>query len=90
VPLIVPQAVLLHPVPVTLQLTAVLGFELGAGVSVAVYCAEAPAPTLEGPLSINVKPLVIWIAAEPDLAGSATLRAVSVTLDGDGRICGAV
>jgi len=33
---IVPQEAPLHPGPETLQLTAVLGFEFGAGVSVAV------------------------------------------------------
>ncbi len=89
-PLIVPHAATLHPGPVTLQLTAVLGFEFGAGVSVAAYCARAPAPTFEGPVTVSVKVLVIWIAAVPDLEGSATLRAVSVALGGAGRICGAV
>ncbi len=86
----VPQAAPEQPGPATLQLTTWLGFEFGAGVSVAVYAAEAPVFTVVGPPTVSVKLLVTVIAAPADFEGSATLRAVSVTLAGDGRICGAV
>lgn len=89
-PLMVPQAAPLHPAPATLQAMTVLGFEFGAGVSVAVNCTVAPVFTDGGPFTTSVKLLVTLIAALAALEGSATLRAVSVTLGGTGRICGAV
>jgi len=85
-----PQAVPLHPGPETLQFTTRLGFEFGAGVIVAVYATVAPVFTEAGPLSVSVKLLVTVIAALAAFEGTATLRAVSVTLGGEVRICGAV
>jgi len=85
-----PQAAPLHPGPETLQFTTRLGFEFGAGVIVAVYATVAPVFTEAGPLTVSAKLLVTVIAALPTFEGSATLRAVSVTLGGEGRICGAV
>jgi hypothetical protein len=69
---------------------AVLGFEPGTGVSVAVYVAVAPVLTEFAPLTVNVKWLVTVIAAVAVLLGSATLCAASTTLAGDGSTCGAV
>lgn len=86
----VPQAEPLHPGPETPQFTTRLGFEFGADVSVAVYWAPAPVFTAAGPLTVSVKLLVTVIAALAAFEGSATLRAVSDTLGGAGRICGAV
>src|SRR5712692_229897 len=85
-----PQATPLHPAPATLQMIAVLGFEFGAGVSVAVNCTVAPVFTDGGPFTTSEKLLVTLIAALAALEGSATLRAVSVTLGGTGRIWAAV
>jgi len=86
----VPQAVPLHPGPETLQLTTRLGFELGAGVSVAVNCAVVPLATAEGPRTVKVNALVMLSIALAAFEGSAALVAVRVTLAGVGRICGAV
>ncbi len=85
-----PQAAPLHPGPETLQFTTRLGFEFGAGVIVAVYAMVAPVFTEAGPLTVSAKLLVTVIAALAAFEGSATLRAVSVTLGGEGRICAAV
>jgi hypothetical protein len=68
----------------------VAGFEFGAGVSVAVYVADIPVVTAAGPLMLNVKWLVIAIAAVADLLGSATLWATSVKLAGVVSDCGAI
>jgi hypothetical protein len=85
-----PQEDPLQPAPLSDQLSAVLGFELGRGVSVDTIAALTPAGTLEGAESCNAKLLVMVTAAEICFEGSATLCAVSVTLAGDGRIPGAV
>ncbi len=85
-----PQAVPLHPAPVTPQEMPLLGFEFGAGISVAVNCALVPAFTEAGPVSPRVKLLVTLTRALADFDGSARLRAVSVTPAGVGRTCGAV
>ena len=90
VPVMEPQAAPLHPGPETLQFTTRLGFEFGAGVIVAVYATVAPVFTEAGPLTVSAKLLVTVIAALAAFEGSATLRAVSVTLGGEVRICGAV
>jgi hypothetical protein len=68
----------------------VFGFELGAGVRVATYCAVEPLFTDAGPVTTRVKVLVMRAVAVPDFAGSATLRAVTVIVSGMGRTCGAV
>ncbi len=88
--LIVPHPAPEQPGPLTLHVTTVLGFELGAGVSVAEYCADAPACTELGPETVKVKLLVIVTTTALDFAVSAKLLAVSVTFAGVGRICGAV
>jgi hypothetical protein len=49
-----------------------------------------PAVIVEGPVRAREKELVIVMAAVPLLDGSATLTAVSETLGGAIRICGAV
>ena len=85
-----PQAEPLHPAPETFQLTAWLGLELGSGVRVAVNWAIAPVATEVGPLTAKVKLLVTVTEALAAFEGSAMLRAVSVTLEGTGRILGAV
>jgi hypothetical protein len=90
VPLIVPQEAPLHPGPFKDHTITLLGFEPGIAVSVATTVAVAPTGTLDGALSCSEKLLVIVRAAETCLEGSATLRAVSVALAGDGRVCGAV
>ena len=86
----VPQDAPLQPGPETLQLTERSGLELGAGVRVAVYCADAPALTDVGPVTTRVNVLVTCTAAAACLDGSATLCAVKVTFAGEGKICGAV
>src|SRR5712692_3102206 len=87
---IAPQAVPTQPGPETLHVMAVLGFEFGAGVSVAVYCALEPGPSVAGPLTTRVKLLVMLMVALAVLEMSATLRTVSVTTGGAGRTGGAV
>lgn len=86
----VPQLAPLQPGPETLQLSVVLGFEFGAGVSVAVNKAVALVWTNEGPATESVKLLVMLTAALALLEGSATLLAVSVTPGSEGQIGGAV
>jgi hypothetical protein len=85
-----PQVVPLHPVPDRVQESAVLGFEPGTGVSVEAMTPEPPEGMLEGAESCREKLLVIVTVAEACLEESATLCAVSVTVAGAGRICGAV
>src|SRR5580704_14362591 len=72
---IVPHAAPVQPVPVTLQEMTRLGFELAAGVSVAVYAAVPPAETDDGPATAREKKLVSVIVPVPLLDGSATLMA---------------
>jgi hypothetical protein len=67
-----------------------LGLEPGTGVSVATIVDVAPAGTLGGAESCKEKLLVIATVADACFEGSATLCAVSVTLAGNGRVCGAV
>ncbi len=86
----VPQEVPLQPGPLSVQASAVLGFEPGTGVSVATIVAVPPAGTLEGAESCNEKLLVIVNAAKISFEGSATLCTVSVVLAGEGSVCGAV
>ncbi len=85
-----PQLVPVHPAPESVQDSAVLGFEPGTGVKVAVMTPEPPEGTLEGAESCREKLLVMVTAAEACLAGSATLCAVTVAVASAGRICGAV
>jgi len=86
----VPQELPLQPGPLSVQTSAVLGFEPGTGVNVATIVAVPPAGMLEGAESCNEKLLVMVTAAESCFEGSATLCAVSVALGGNGRVCGAV
>jgi hypothetical protein len=86
----VPQELPLQPGPLSVQVSTVLGFELGTGVIVATIVAVPPAGTLDGAESCNEKLLVMATAAEICLEGSATLCAVSVAPAGEGRIRGAV
>jgi hypothetical protein len=86
----VPQEAPLQPGPLSDYVSPLLGFEFGSGVSVATIAAVPPAGTLAGADNCNEKLLVIVAAAEICFVGSATLCAVSITLAGDGRICGAV
>jgi hypothetical protein len=88
--LIVPQDEPEHPVPETAQEIARFGFELGTGVSVAVRPALVPTVTDEGPLTVKVKLLVTVTTAVAFFDGSATLLAVTVSIGGTGRFCGAV
>ncbi len=85
-----PQLIPAHPVPDTVQESAVLGLEPGIGVSVAAMRLEPPEAMLEGAESCSEKLLVTVIVAEACRDGSATLCAVSVTVAEAGRICGAV
>ena len=78
-----------HPAPESVQDSVMLGFELGTGVSVAAMTLEPPEATLEGAESCREKLLVMATAAEACFDGSATLCAVTVTVAGAGRICGA-
>jgi len=77
-------------VPETLQITVRLGFELGAGVNVAENFAIVPGETVLGPSMLSVNELVTVIEELLDFEVSATLDAVSDTVAGTGRICGAV
>jgi hypothetical protein len=87
---IVPHAAPLQLLPETLHVMPVAGFELGAGVSAAVYVADDPTSTAAGPLMLNVKWLVTVIAAAADLLESAILWATSDRVGGAGKDCGAV
>jgi hypothetical protein len=84
-----PQEAPLQPGPLSDHVSTLLGFDPGTGVMVATTVAAAPAGTPDGAISCSEKVLVIATAAETCFEGSATLCAVSVTLAGDGRICGA-
>jgi hypothetical protein len=90
----VPQAAPEHPVPDRLHKISVLGLDPATGEMVAKKSRLVPAliPELTEPaaLSASVKWLVMVILAVADFAGSATLVAVTVTLGGEGRICGAM
>ncbi len=81
-----PHADPVQPAPESVHPIAVLGFELGAGVSVAAKFAVVPALTVVGPDTEKVKWLVTVISADPDLPGSAALRAFTVTVGAAGRI----
>src|SRR5215467_953884 len=85
-----PQEEPLQPGPLRDQDRAVLGLELGSGVSVATIAALFPTGTLDGAVSNSVNLLVMDTVAEICFEGSATLCAVIVALDGEGRIPGAV
>ncbi len=85
-----PQLVPLHPAPESVQESAGLGFEPGTGVNVAAMTLEPPEAMLEGAESCREKLLVIVTAAKACFDGSATLCAVTVTVAGARRICGAV
>jgi hypothetical protein len=87
---IVPQAAPVQPVPETLQKITRLGFEFGAGVSVAAYVASLPVMSVDGPATARENELVTVIVAVPLLEGSATLTAVRETTGGEMEICGAV
>jgi hypothetical protein len=87
---IVPHDATVQPVPDILQKIMRLGLELAAGESVAMYVAEFPAFTEGGPATASEKELVTSMLAVPLLDGSAVLMAISETLGGAGRICGAV
>jgi hypothetical protein len=67
-----------------------LGFELGAGVSIAVYAAVLPAVIVDGPVTVSENELVIVTFAVPLFDGSATLVAITEVVPGAGRIAGAV
>jgi hypothetical protein len=86
----VPQDEPLQPAPVKAQVIASLGFDPGTGVKVATIAAVPSVGTLAGALTVSVKLLVTVMDAEARLEGSAALCAVKVTLEGEGRICGAV
>jgi hypothetical protein len=86
----VPQAVELQPGPESDEERTVLGFEPGTGVIVATMAAVLPAETLGGAVICSVKLLVMVIAAEACLEGSATLCAVTAAAAAEGRIAGAV
>jgi hypothetical protein len=86
----VPQVAPLQPVPESDQLIVVFGFDPGAGASVATTAAAPPAGTPAGAVSCNVKLLVMVMVAEACFEGSATLCAVTVTLETVGRMPGAV
>ena len=86
----VPQAVPAQPAPESCHCIARLGFESCTGENVAVKRELEPGAALEGPLIVSVKLLVMRIEAAARFAGSAELCAVSVTIAGEGRICGAV
>jgi hypothetical protein len=63
---------------------------LGIGIRVATIPAEVPTGTLAGAESCRVKLLMMVIAAEALLDGSAMLCAVNVAVAGDGKNRGAV
>jgi hypothetical protein len=86
----VPQLAPLQPAPLKDHDTTGLGFEPGTGVSVATIVAVPPTGTLDGAESCSEKLLVIATGMETCFEGSATLCAVSFTLAGKGRVCGAV
>ena len=86
----VPQEFPLHPGPLKTQLSTALGFEPATGVSVATIVVVPLTGTLEGAASCSVKLLVMMMAADACLEGSAALCAVSMTFAAEGRICGAV
>ena len=85
----IPQPVPLQPLPESDQLRLLEGFDPGTGVNVATTACVAPVSCDEGALSCSVKLLVIVTFAEFLREGSAALVAVTVTLAGLGRICGA-
>jgi hypothetical protein len=85
-----PHAAPLRPVPVSAHASALAGFDPGIGVRVAPIIAEPPSSTLVGRDNCTVKLLVIVTVAEAVLEELATLCAVTVTIAGLGKICGAV
>src|SRR5258708_21159001 len=85
----IPHAFPVHPAPESCHTRARLGFEFCAGKNVAVNCPVAPGATFAGPLTVSPKLLVIWMVATTCFERSAAERAVSVTVAGEGRICGA-
>lgn len=87
---IAPHAALVQPAPETFHEIARLGFELATGVTVAAYLAVAPAFIDAGPVRLNENELVTVIVPVALFDVSAILVAVSETLGGAVRICGAV
>src|SRR5450432_4282777 len=85
-----PHVFPLHPLPDSDHTSTSLGFDPAAGVNVATIPAAAPAATLTGAESCNVKLLTMVSVAEARFDESATLCAVSVAVAGVGRIRGAV
>lgn len=84
-----PQVVPLQPGPDKDHEIAVLGLDPGTGVKVAATVAFEFVPTLACADRVNEKLLVIVIAAEACLEGSATLCAVNVSVGDEGKVCGA-
>jgi hypothetical protein len=84
----IPQELPLQPGPLKAQVSTVLGFEPGTGVSVATIVAVPLTGTLEGAETCNEKLLVMVMAADTCFEASAALCAVSVTLAAEGRIWG--
>ena len=85
-----PQLAPLHPGPDTAQDSARLGLEPGTGVRVAVIVAVPETGTVPGAATCSKKLLVIVSATGARLNGSATLSAMSVAVDGFGKIWGAM
>ena len=85
-----PQALPAQPLPLMDHESALLGWDPGTGVSVAVNGVAAPACRLPGAESCKLKWLVIVTLTLLCFVGSATLVAINVTLAEPGRICGAV
>jgi hypothetical protein len=84
-----PQVIPEQPSPLTVHITAELGWP--ADVTLASNTCSAPSSTAEPDGEIStVKSLVIVTIALPTLVPSATLDAWSVTVAGLGSICGAV
>jgi hypothetical protein len=85
----VPQDAPLHPVPESDQFSTELGLDPGTGVNVATIVAEPPAGKFAGAVNCKVKLLVRLTLTEACFEESATLVAVTVTLEAAGRIPGA-
>jgi|HubBroStandDraft_3_1064219.scaffolds.fasta_scaffold74890_1 hypothetical protein len=87
VPLTVPQAGALHPVPCTAQVTAVFEFP----TTDAFNCSVAPVTTevLAGVTVMTTTDMIVTVA-DAVLLGSAMLVATTLTLAGEGATRGAV
>lgn len=86
----VPHAASEQLAPDTLQLIVGEGFDPGIGMSTAENTFADETDTDVGPLSASAKRLMIVIAVDALLDGSAALVAVSNTEGGEGRMTGAV